>query len=271
MTNNSLSTSTNPPQSSMPSGLSGGTSKRKNTPHVRLTVENIKALWLSEHRYLTTAGYLHLLLKAMAPPETPIRIKQKEFCEEFSISRPQFFRAKAILILEGLITEDSEEIVLIHHDAHAPDSQSQKRDSDSPQTQAGQDFQKPLTITTNTTLSPSTVGQNGGERVDQEESLPKPWREGSESGDLPGEFCDYVGGLYPVFKDNPRSKGRDYILKLEADPSKYEKLRGYWKDCQAQSAKATGGNPPPRKREGELPNPNLSPQEYYALVFGEGA
>jgi hypothetical protein len=84
-----------------------------NTHYARLTVEDIKALWLDEPRCLTSVGYLHLLLKAMASAETPIRIRPKEFCEKFAISRSQFFKAKAALIREGRITESPDGITTL--------------------------------------------------------------------------------------------------------------------------------------------------------------
>jgi hypothetical protein len=81
-----------------------------------------------------------------------------------------------------------------------------------------------------------------------------------------------VGGLYPFFKDNPRTKGRDYIIKLENsdDPIHHEKLRGYWADYQAKAAKAAGTHPQPLRPE-DCPLPDPNNYDPWREIYGEGA
>jgi hypothetical protein len=125
-----------------------------------------------------------------------------------------------------------------------------------PQSPSGQGFQKPLDL------------------EDSKDSLDssRPWRGEQGSGDLSDGFCEFVGGLYPFLKDNPRTKGRDYIIKLENsdDPIHHEKLRGYWADYQAKAAKAAGTHPQPLRPE-DCPLPDPNNYDPWREIYGEGA
>lgn len=74
-------------------------------PHARLTLEEVKDLWRSGA--LRASGYLYLIIKAQRRNGWRFRIQSiNEFCKEFEIGRPTFYKAKAKLIHEGKMQED---------------------------------------------------------------------------------------------------------------------------------------------------------------------
>ena len=77
---------------------------QQKTPHVRLTVEEVKQGW--EQGDYTAAGYLYLLIRASRKDGWTFEINNvRKFCEEFGISRNAFYKAKSKLVNEGRLTE----------------------------------------------------------------------------------------------------------------------------------------------------------------------
>ena len=78
---------------------------RQTSPHLRLTPAEVKALWLQ--KCFAAKGYLYLLVLAHRKVEWSWRIDNvSAFCKEWDIPRRTFYKAKALLIAEGLLSED---------------------------------------------------------------------------------------------------------------------------------------------------------------------
>ncbi len=73
-------------------------------PHLRLTPAEVKAHW--EKGNYTPRGYLHHLILAHRKPGWAWRIDNvSQFCRDWEIPRSTFYKAKAILVADGVITE----------------------------------------------------------------------------------------------------------------------------------------------------------------------
>ncbi|MBE9068715.1 hypothetical protein IQ260_18880 [Leptolyngbya cf. ectocarpi LEGE 11479] len=76
-----------------------------HTPHLRLTPADVKALW--EQKLFNARSYLYLLAIAHRRVEWKWQIDNvSAFCEEWNIPRRTFYKAKAALILSGLLSEN---------------------------------------------------------------------------------------------------------------------------------------------------------------------
>ena len=76
-----------------------------HTPHLRLTPAEVKALW--QQKCFAAKGYLYLLVLAHRRVEWGWRIENvSEFCKAWDIPRRTFYKAKAALITDGLLSED---------------------------------------------------------------------------------------------------------------------------------------------------------------------
>ena len=72
--------------------------------HLRLTPAEVKTHW--EKGNYTPRGYLHHLILAHRKPGWSWRIDNvSQFCREWEIPRSTFYKAKAILVTDGVITE----------------------------------------------------------------------------------------------------------------------------------------------------------------------
>jgi hypothetical protein len=77
----------------------------KTESHVRLTPLEVKALFDAGH--LRPSGYIYLLLSALKQHGWKHRVEKIEnFCDEWGISRSAFYRAKAKLIDQRLLSEE---------------------------------------------------------------------------------------------------------------------------------------------------------------------
>jgi len=76
----------------------------KNSPHLRLTAEEVRDRWKTGKVY-KPAGYLLDLLRAMRQDGWSLRFNVKEFCLLWGLTERSFFRAKAELIQLDLISE----------------------------------------------------------------------------------------------------------------------------------------------------------------------
>ncbi|MEM9091288.1 MAG: hypothetical protein AAGC93_21420 [Cyanobacteria bacterium P01_F01_bin.53] len=72
--------------------------------HLRLTPAEVKIHW--EKGNYTPRGYLHHLILAHRKPGWSWRIENvSQFCREWEIPRSTFYKAKAVLVADGVITE----------------------------------------------------------------------------------------------------------------------------------------------------------------------
>ena len=78
--------------------------EQKIAPHVRLTAEDLKDLWLDKQ--LRSEAYLLMLLNAFKKPGFEITIDNvPAFCTEWELPTSTFYKAKAALTLAGKIDE----------------------------------------------------------------------------------------------------------------------------------------------------------------------
>jgi hypothetical protein len=89
--------------------------------HVRLTASEVKELYLAG--YLPGHTYLDLLLRALKAPGWANNIDSvTDFCEKWGINERAFYRAKARLVADGIMTEEIKGVVrLTMHSNVAPD------------------------------------------------------------------------------------------------------------------------------------------------------
>ena len=92
------------------------------SPHLRLTPQEVKTLW--EKGQYTPKGYLYHLVLAHRREEWAWKISNvSEFCREWGFVRRTFYKAKAALINEGLLSEEIEgSFELIAHRCAPPDT-----------------------------------------------------------------------------------------------------------------------------------------------------
>ena len=92
------------------------------SPHLRLTPQEVKTLW--EKGQYTPKGYLYHLVLAHRREEWAWKINNvSEFCREWGFVRRTFYKAKAALIDEGLLSEEIEgSFELIPHRCAPPDT-----------------------------------------------------------------------------------------------------------------------------------------------------
>jgi hypothetical protein len=76
----------------------------KDTPHLRLTAEQVRDRWLTGKVY-KPAGYLLDLLRAMRQDGWPLKFNVKDFCAMWGLNERSFFRAKAELVQLNLVSE----------------------------------------------------------------------------------------------------------------------------------------------------------------------
>ena len=84
--------------------LPGG---RQTSPHLRLCPAEVKALW--ERGHYSPKGYLYQLVLAHRRAEWSWKVENvTAFCKEWGFVRRTFYKAKAALIDEGLLSEEIE-------------------------------------------------------------------------------------------------------------------------------------------------------------------
>jgi hypothetical protein len=104
--------------------------QKKNSPHLRLTTEQVKHHWLLGDYSAT--GYLATLFAAMKREGLDIVIRSiSDFCQQWSIGERRFYRAKAKLIREGRLEERIQESLIVRIVTHSETTDSSVIETDS--------------------------------------------------------------------------------------------------------------------------------------------